>query len=307
MTERPIRNIVASIHQRLLNISRIQNRPFNDILQLYALERWLYRLSQSTFRERFVLKGALLLIAWKTPSTRPTRDIDLLGRLNNDLEIIRGAIANINRTSVDDDGLEFDGDSVSTETIAEDADYEGVRAKFQGQLGNSRIAMQVDIGFSDVMTPGPIVTSYPTFLEQPAAELLAYNRETAIAEKFEALVKLGELNSRMKDFFDIWLLARTFAFDGAELAAAIESTFAQRQTPLELAPVCFSERFTTNPDKGKQWKAFLRRGQINPAPEFAGVVAQIREFLQPMAEAIERQLTIKLEWNPGGPWTAKSR
>ena len=155
MTKRPIKNMVASVHQRLLKIAKEKNRLFHDLLQLYALERWLFRLSQSSHRGRFVLKGALLLVAWKTSSTRPTHDIDLLGRVSNDLESVRSVIADISLTSVEDDGLTFDPVSVTTEPITEDADYEGVRAKFQGRLGNSRLAMQVDIGFSDVFTPGP--------------------------------------------------------------------------------------------------------------------------------------------------------
>lgn len=300
MTKRPIKNMVASVHQRLLEIAKEKNRPFQDVLQLYALERWLFRLSQSRHRDRFVLKGALLLVAWKMSSTRPTRDIDLLGRVSNDLESVRSLIADISQTSVEDDGLTFDPASVTTERIAEDADYEGVRAKFQGRLGNSRIAMQVDIGFSDVVTPGPTMTSYPTFLEQPAAELLAYNRETAIAEKFEAMVKLGELNSRMKDFFDVWLLANTFPFEGRMLAAAVEATFSRRQTPIEVEPICFSEEFATN--ENTQWNAFVRRGRLEAVPDFPEVVRCVRVFLQSPAQALSNHEDFVLKWRPGGPW-----
>lgn len=302
MTKRPIKNMVASVHQRLLKIAKEQNRPFHDVLQLYALERWLFRLSQSPYRDRFVLKGALLLVAWKTSSTRPTRDIDLLGRVSNDLESVRSLIADISQTSVEDDGLTFDSVSVTTERIAEDADYEGVRAKFQGRLGNSRLAMQVDIGFSDVVTPGPTMTTYPTFLEQPAAELLAYNRETAIAEKFEAMVKLGELNSRMKDFFDVWLLADAFPFEGRMLAAAVQATFSRRQTPIEVEPICFSEEFATNVIKTTQWNAFVRRGRLEAVPAFSEVVRYVRAFLQSLAKALSNHEDFVLNWRPGGPW-----
>lgn len=302
MTKRPIKNMVASVHQRLLEIAKEKNRPFQDVLQLYALERRLFRLSQSPHRDRFVLKGALLLVAWKLSSTRPTRDIDLLGRVSNDLESVRSLIADISQTSVEDDGLTFDPSSVTTERIAEDADYEGVRAKFQGRLGNSRLAMQVDIGFSDVVTPGPTMTSYPTFLEQPAAELLAYNRETAIAEKFEAMVKLGELNSRMKDFFDVWMLANTFPFEGRVLAAAVEATFSRRQTPIEVEPICFSEEFATNENKNTQWNAFVRRGRLEAVPDFPEVVRCVRVFLQSPAQALSNHEDFVLKWRPGRPW-----
>ena len=223
MTKGPIQNTAASVRQRLLNVAHSTHRRFSDVLQHYALERWLFRLSRSKHRDRFVLKGALLFIVWKTPATRPTRDIDLLGRLNNELASVRTVIAEVCQAPVDDDGLFFNPASVTTERIAEDADYEGVQARFQATLGNARIAMQVDIGFSDVITPAPAKIRYPSILKLPAA----YNRETAIAEKFEAMVKLGELNSRMKDFFDIALLAATFEFDGAALAAAIRAAYSE--------------------------------------------------------------------------------
>ena len=303
MTKGPVKNVAASVHQRLLNIAKQSNRRFNDLVQHYALERWLFRLAQSQHAERFVLKGALLLVVWKTSVTRPTRDIDLLGRVSNDLESIRLLIAEIVQTPVEDDGLVFDPASVTTERIAEDADYEGVRAKFLGHLGNTRIAMQIDIGFSDVVTPNPVRVSYPTILEQPAARLLAYNRETTIAEKFEAMVKLGELNSRMKDFFDIWLLTASFEFDGSTLAAAVRATFSQRQTPLEAAPICFSDAFAHAPSKMVQWKAFMRRGLITQAPaEFVEVVKSARDFLQPVAQAILGNRPFTAHWSPGGPW-----
>jgi len=160
MTKR-VTNQAASVHQRLLNLARTNGRPFNELLQFYAIERFLYRLGQSQYRDRLVLKGALMLLVWKTPMTRPTRDIDLLGRISNDLESVRSVVADICRKVVEDDGLVFDPSTVTTERIAEDADYEGVRARFQGHLGKARIAMQIDLGFSDVITPAPVSISYP--------------------------------------------------------------------------------------------------------------------------------------------------
>ncbi len=210
MTKGPIKNVVASVRERLSNIAKSEYRPFSDVLQHYTLERWLFRLAQSNYRDRFVLKGALLFVVWKTLTARPTRDIDLLGRLNNDLETIRTVIVEVCQVQVDEDGLAFDGMNVATSRIAEDADYHGVRAVFQAKLGNARIPMQIDIGFSDVVTPSPDLVTYPATLSMPSATLLAYNRETVIAEKFEAMVKLGELNSRMKDFYDVSVLATHF-------------------------------------------------------------------------------------------------
>jgi hypothetical protein len=181
-------NISASIHQRLLNLAHREARPFNDILQFYGLERWLLRLSKSSFADSFVLKGALMLTVWKLPVTRPTRDIDLLGRIDNQLESVRGAIAAICAVRVDDDGVTFDAGSVTTEVISEEADYHGVRALFVGHLGKAALPMQVDIGFSDVLSPGPVEIAYPTLLDMPHITLAGYNRETTIAEKVEAML-----------------------------------------------------------------------------------------------------------------------
>ena len=303
MTKGPIKNVAASVQQRLLNLAKQDHRRFSDLVQQYALERWLFRLSQSSYGERFILKGALLAVVWNAPVTRPTRDIDLLGRISNDLELMRGVIAEIAQMTVEDDGLVFDPMSVTAERIAEDADYEGVRAKFRGHLGSARILMQIDIGFSDVVTPGPVEVSFPTLLGHPSPLLLAYNRETAIAEKFEAMVKLGELNSRMKDFFDVWLLATNFTFDGAMLAGVIRATFAKRQTRLEIEPLCFSKSFAGDSSKAAQWKAFVRRGLLTQAPvEFADVVIHVRNFLQPVVISLVENRPFTRNWPPGGPW-----
>lgn len=303
MTKGPLKNVAQSTHHRLLNVARKAGRPFNDVVQQYADERWLYRLSKSSHGGRFVLKGALMLVVWNTPITRPTRDIDLLGRVSNDLESIRSQMAEVCRTPVEDDGLVFDAEGVTTERIAEDADYEGVRAKFRAHLGTNRIAMQIDIGFSDVITPGPVRISYPTILDQPAADLQAYNRETVVAEKLEAMVKLGELNSRMKDFFDIWLLARDFEFDGRVMAEAIRRTFERRGTPLEAKPICFMGEFAAAPSKVAQWSAFVRRGRLADAPAgFPEVAEHARAFLQPVVSALTETEEFNMRWSPGGPW-----
>jgi len=293
-------NIAASIHQRLLNLARRDGRRFNEVLQRYALERWLYRLSVSKHADRFVLKGGLMLNAWQLPIYRPTKDIDLLARADNDLEVIRQVIVDICATAVDADGLVFDGTTVSTERIVEDAIYNGVRSTFTGFLGNARIAMQIDLAFSDVVTPGPVSLTYPTILDQPAPLLQAYNRETAIAEKFEAMVKLGELNSRMKDFFDIWSLATNQAFEEETLTEAIVQTFRRRGTEIDADAVCFAEAFGESEDKQKQWQAFLKRTQLTEsAPTlFVDVWRETTAFLKPMITPMAGDL----HWPPGGPW-----
>lgn len=302
---KPLKNVAASVHQRLLNIARQSGRPFNELAQYYALERWLYRLSQSEFRAKFVLKGALMLQVWKMPVGRPTRDIDLLGSVSNDLSAIREVISSICEIAVIEDGMSFAPSTVQAERIAEDADYQGVRATFSAFLGKSQLPMQIDIGFSDVITPEPEAIVYPSILEYPAAELLAYNRETVIAEKFEAMAKLGELNSRMKDFFDIWLLARTGSFDGVELSRAIEQTFSRRETGLVSDPACFAENFATDAAKVAQWSAFLRRNKFAEVPaSFSEVVSFIIGFLRPIARAAETKQPFNSVWKAGGPWAS---
>jgi hypothetical protein len=292
-------NVAASIHQRLLNLANRESRPFNDVLQFYGLERWLLRLSRSAFADRFVLKGALMLTVWKLPVTRPTRDIDLLGRIDNDLEGVRAAISTICATQVDDDGVVFNAASVKTETIAEEADYQGVRATFEGHLGKAIIPMQIDIGFSDVLSPGPVQIAYPTLLDMPVIVMAGYNRETAIAEKVEAMIKLGELNSRMKDFYDVWILSSAAAFDGGQLTKALHATCSQRGTSIRSAPICLSDNFASSPAKQAQWTAFVRRFRNPHVPtQFVDVIRQLRVFLLPLlsGEAHGQQ------WTVSGPW-----
>lgn len=300
---KPMKNVAASIHQRLLNIARQSGRPFNELAQYYALERWLYRLAESEYRDLFVLKGALMLLVWKLPVSRPTRDIDLLGSVSNDLSAVRKIMAAICQIPAPGDGMFFDSQTVITERIAEDADYEGVRAKFSASLGSTRLPMQIDIGFSDIITPESVAIIYPAILGHPAPELHAYNRETVIAEKFEAMVKLGELNSRMKDFFDIWALARTGEFRGPELSLAIEQTFNRRGTALNVNPICFTETFATNEAKVTQWAAFLRRNNFTDVPvSFLDVVTFIAGFLRPILLPTHANQHWKATWEVGGPW-----
>ncbi|QDU80637.1 hypothetical protein Pla110_23680 [Polystyrenella longa] len=294
------KNIAASVRQKLLNISRERKQRFNELLLRYALERWLYRLSQSRYSEKFVLKGAMMLTAWQIPTTRPTRDIDMLAQISNDLDAVLGVIIEINQTETEPDGLIFDTENIITERIAEDALYEGVRARFRGNLDSARLDMQIDIGFSDIVTPGPVDMTFPTILDQPAPQLNAYNPETAIAEKFEAMVKLGELNSRMKDFYDIWALSQFHSFTKSLLDKAVRSTFRRRDTELDTNASCFSKEYGTSENKQKQWQAFLKRSQLNEvAPaNFEDVWKATIKFLEPIIHPQEDEL----KWEAGGPW-----
>jgi hypothetical protein len=202
MSQKNIKNIAASARQKLLNKSKELSRPFNELLQYYGLERFLYRLSASRYQDKFVLKGALLFTVWRQSSIRSTLDIDLLGKISNDPDDIVKVFKEICNVEVADDGLRFEDTSVAAEQITMDADYQGVRVQLYGYLDTARIRVQVDIGFSDVVTPGSEVSDYPTILDLPAPRLSCYNKETVIAEKLQAMVKLDILNSRMKDIYE---------------------------------------------------------------------------------------------------------
>ena len=295
-------NIAASVRQRLLNRARSDQRPFDELLQYYAMERFLRRLSLSDHAERFVLKGALLLRVWDSPLQRPTMDIDLLGRTSNRAEAIEDTIREIIGVDVAADGLIFDPFTVRAERITADGEYEGLRVRFEGRLNTSRIHMQVDIGFGDAVFPEPVMAELPTVLGDQAPRLLCYSRESVIAEKVEAMVRHGELNSRMKDFYDIWLLARHFDFDGGTLAEAVRRTFERRGSTLSRNPVAFSPPFVEA--KEAQWSAFLKRTRIEHAPPaLRDIVAELEAFLGPVLAGLESGAGVGYgHWVAGRGW-----
>ena len=296
------KNIPASVRQRLLNRAKRDRRPFNELLQYYAMERFLYRLSQSAHADRFILKGALMLRVWRSPELRPTMDIDMLGRTSNEESDIIAQIRDILAVDVEADGLAFDADSIQAERITEAADYEGIRIRFRAGLDSARINMQVDIGFGDVVYPEPEESELPTMLDFPAPRLLCYSRESSIAEKLEAMVKLDVLNSRMKDFYDIWLLSRQFDFDGARLAEAIRLTFDRRGTALPTEIEAFTEPFIDA--KQIQWAAFWRRLQQDHVPDsFREVTIAVDGFLAPIVAALSSGRPSPTNWTAPGPWS----
>lgn len=303
MRERPLTDIAASVHQRLLNKARETGRPFNELLQYFAMERFLYRLAESRHGRKFILKGALMLTAWHAPASRPTMDIDLLGQTDNSVEAIASMMRDACTQPVAPDGLAFDADSIQGQRIVEDADYGGVRIRFTGAMGKARLFMQIDTGFGDVVMPTPEPVEYPTLLEFPPPELLGYSRESTIAEKLEAMVKLGLLNSRMKDYYDIWLLSRQFEFSGERLCQAISATFSRRKTPLPSGvPAALSEEFAADRDKRTQWRAFVRRSRLEPGAELDDVVAALREFLMSPTSAIVAGRSFTMIWPSVGGW-----
>lgn len=301
MNPRQITNIPESIRQRLLNKAKADNRPFNELLQYYAMERFLYRLSMSPHVDRFILKGALMLRVWQAPKARPTMDIDLLGRTSNLETAIRDQLRDILSVEVEPDGMIYDATTIRTERITEDADYTGVRIRFTGQLDSAKVNMRIDIGFGDVVIPAPVLSELPTVLGFPAPSLLCYRRESSIAEKLHAMLILGELNSRMKDFYDIWLLSRHFDFDSDILAEAIRRTLEKRAIDTSGAIVPFTDDFAGK--KQIQWTAFKRRLGPDPAPiDFQEVVSIIRDFLTPVIVQIRSSESFSMKWIAPGPW-----
>jgi hypothetical protein len=303
MTNSHHRNIAASIHHRLLDKSKESARPFNELFQYYAIERFLYRLSRSAHVGKFILKGALMLLVWEARVSRSTMDIDLLGRMKNSPEAVIAMVREICRQEVEPDGVVFDPDSVRGERITAEADYEGVRVHFRGALNTARIAIQLDVGFGDVVVPSPKVMTYPTILDLPAPKVRGYSRESTIAEKFEAMVRHGVMNSRMKDFWDIRLLSRQFDFDGRTLVAAIAETFSKRHTDIPADPIAFTETFMKDETKTVQWKAFLRKHRMtDSADTFATAVHAVSFLLRPVVDHLVNHQAVPTTWKAPGPW-----
>lgn len=301
------KNIAASVRAKLTNHARATKRPFQEVLQLYGLERFLYRFSQTPASDFFLLKGALLLRVWGAPGSRPTRDIDFLGRTANvpaELETIIRTACDLN---VIDDGLVYDSKSVSSAPIKKEADYHGVRVKFVGHLERARIPMQIDVGFGDSVYPHASMHDFPTILDMPAPKILMYSKANVIAEKFEAMTSLGAINSRYKDFYDIWHLCQNFDFSGIELTESIKRTFARRNTAFDENPVALQPNFATPGGHSlrteAQWRAFLKRANLEGVPrEFSHVQAVLSTFLLPIAQALSSDQPFASHWTAPGPW-----
>ena len=307
MNKREPTNLPASIRQRLLNLSRDRGEDFNLTLTKYGIERLLYRLSQSEHSDQFILKGALLLSLWTDRLQRPTRDIDLLGSGDSSQEALTRLFRALCVADVQSDGLVFHPDTVQVTDIREDQEYGGQRVRMTATLGKARIHLQVDIGFGDVITPAAVEVEYPSLLGLPSPRLRAYPKETVIAEKLEAMVVLGMANSRMKDFYDVWMISRELQFDGQTLARAIQATFQRRRSGLpRTTPTALTDEFADNPDKATQWNAYLSRTRLDAGGmDLAQIIQEIRMFLmRPMIAAAEGRAFAEA-WPAGGPWMAK--
>ncbi len=291
-----MKNIAASVHQRLYNFSRENNTDFNQLLLRFANERFLYRLGISKYKERFLLKGASLFTLWFNTPHRPTRDIDLLGFGSNEISDIEKIFTEICKIEIED-GLLFKTDTIKGTEIKEGEEYQGVRVSFLALLGKAQITLQVDVGFGDAVIPNAENVIFPSVLDFPSPELKAYRKETVVAEKFEALVKLGMLNSRMKDFWDLRLLIQEFEFNGEVLQKAVRATFERRGTRFPKGlPVALTEEFTADSGKQVQWKAFIRKNKLEQNLGLTTVIDSLKGFFQPIIESIERQETLNAVW-----------
>jgi predicted nucleotidyltransferase component of viral defense system len=276
----PLQNVGASVRDRLLNQAKAANQPFDILLTRYVLERLLYRLSLTAHVDRFVLKGAMLLTTWLPHANRGTRDLDLMAFGESGEDRILGIFREVLQVAADD-GVVFDHAALRIEQIRENLKYGGVRLRTIATLAGARVAVVIDIGFGDAVEPGLEQIDYPALLDFPSPKLLAYARETVVAEKVQAMVSLGQANTRLKDYYDVWVLAKSHAFDRGRLSAALTATFARRDTALPKAAAEFLiEDFGRDDRKQRQWAAFV--ADLPDAPrDLLQVVLELRAFLEP--------------------------
>lgn len=296
--------LAQSIQVRLVRHAKILGVDPNLILIRFAMERFLYRLSRSPEAERFVLKGGLLLLVWLGENIRPTRDADLLGLADLSDGALTRIFSDVCTAEVEPDAMTFLPDSIRIEAIRADDPYGGKRVTLKSRLGPARLRVQVDIGIGDAVFPEPVWIDYPSLLDLPRAHLRAYRPETAIAEKFHAMVTFGSNNSRMRDFFDIDALAARQSFEGQVLVDAVRVTFKSRRTgfPSHL-PIALTPAFSASSEKQAQWAGFVRKNGLTSAPADLGkVVERLAGFLVPVMTVAERGTVFNLAWPPGGPW-----
>jgi hypothetical protein len=297
--------LARSLQVRLVRHAKDLNIDPNLVLTRFAVERFLYRLSRSPYADRFVLKGALLILAWLGETVRPTRDADLLGFGQLSDESLTRIFREVCEIDVERDAMVFLSETVRIAAIRPEDAYGGKRVTIQARLGPARLRVQVDVGIGDSVTPEPEWLDYPTLLDLPCPKLRCYQPETVIAEKFHAMVVLGSKNSRMRDFFDIDVLAQRRPFDGQRLAVALQATFERRKTPLPMTlPLALTRKFSSSQEKVVQWRAFITKNGLRSAPEdLAKVVDRIAAFLEPVLEIARGGAEERWEWPAGGAWS----
>lgn len=296
--------LAHSVQVRLARHAKTLGVDPNLVFTRFAVERFLYRLSRSRYAERFVLKGALLLLAWLGEAIRPTRDADVLGFGDLSDDSLRAIFTEVCSVPVEPDGMRYEPASVRVAAIRPEDAYGGKRVTLDARLGAARLRVQVDVGIGDAATPEPEWLEFPSLLDLPRPRLRAYRRETAIAEKVHAMVVLGSRNSRMRDFFDMHALAERESFDGTLLASAIAATFERRRTPIaEALPVALTRGFSSSSEKQAQWLAFARKSNLSAPEDFNRVVETLAQFLAPALKAAGRRAEFRSIWPAGGPWT----
>ncbi len=292
-----------SIRHRLRNLARERGEESRFVLMRYASQRLLYRLGESPYGARFLLKGATLFAVWSDRPHRPTLDIDLLGTGTNDAEELAALFRDLCAQEGPSDGLTFLTSSVKVEGIREGREYEGVRVSVQAMLGKSRLELRIDIGFGDDVFPEPCQVEVAGLLGVPPARLLAYPPEAVVAEKLQAMVELGIANSRMKDLYDIWVLSKERHFDGGTLSESVRRTFQRRKTSVpSSSPLALTAEFSTDPLKTKQWMGFLSRTGLSPGADLGQVILELADFLLPVLSALAAGNVLRETWTPGGPW-----
>jgi Nucleotidyl transferase AbiEii toxin, Type IV TA system len=298
------KNLAESVLHRLKNHAKITNRRTDELLRYFAIERFLYRLSLSQHATKFFLKGGLMLKAWEISNHRTTLDIDLLGKTQNSIQNIKAIITEICTNEVLLDGISYEIASIKLTEMQVNGEYRGVRVLFTARMHSAKIPMQLDIGFSDLIFPEPLVIAYPTILDFPAPKLKGYTPESVIAEKFEAMMKLGLVNTRMKDFFDIWILSQQLSFSGESLQSAIKTTFEKRQTLLNALPDSINEIFYIDPTHQMRWKQFLKNIENDEKNiELSTVINEIKEFLYPIVIASMNKKIFDKAWNYKKKWS----
>lgn len=303
MTRSRHRDVAASIRQRLLNRAREKSEAFDLVLTRYALERLLFRIGRSEWKPRFLLKGAMLYTLWYDAPYRPTRDLDLLGFGDSDIAHLEVVFRALCGAPVEDDGITFVEDSVHGSEIRGESEYQGVRIHMSATLAGAVIPLQIDVAFGDVVLPAPEEILYPTLLDLPAPQVLAYPRYSVVSEKFQAMVMLGIANSRLKDFYDVYEMARQFEFDGLILSRSLAATFERRQTALPTeVPLALSDSFTQDRGKTTQWNAFIRKNRLPTKATLMEVAAFLRDFLMPPVRAILEEKEFSTTWPALGPW-----
>ncbi|HOB94793.1 MAG TPA: nucleotidyl transferase AbiEii/AbiGii toxin family protein [Aquabacterium sp.] len=301
-----MKDVAASIRQRLFNHARQHGDDFGRVLGRYAIERLLFRLSLTDAAERWVLKGAMLFATWPEHAFRPTGDLDLLGEGDPDPAVLAALFTRICAVNAPEDGIVFDPRTLKVEPAREADKYQGARVLVRGRLGSAVVPVQVDIGFGDHVYPAPTRAAFPNLLDGlPQASILMYPPETVVAEKFEAMLRFGEANGRIKDFYDIWLTARIFPFDLASLVLAVSGTLRRRGTPAPTAmPVGLTDAFAAVADQRGLWTGFLRRSPptLDP-PALARLLEELRRFFGPVIAALDRPEAAHGQWNPNaGVW-----